>query len=907
MHAHASRSRRYGHDGASRVEGFGSSKNRLAFFGRRATMTRQAELQKINAVRVNDLRCPLLPRTSRAPTRAAPSSHSARFARRLLRASDIARAAMPLAVVGDYELTRKIGEGGYGRIFLGRKVNGLDEPEVVLKQVKLPSKKTEREMCLREVSIMKGVHHPCILECVESFIHRDNVYIVMPHCSGGDLASLLARQKRRGRRLPESIVLDWFAQILLGVEHLHSHDTLHRDLKSQNVFLRRDEREPASPSRRRPGHHPPPKHRVALGDFGVARSLQLDKVAARTFVGTPIFMSPEMFNKVPYGHKADMWALGCVLYEMMALREPFAAKSMEGLARVVRHANPPALPTEYGASLRETVRKLLSKDPAARPSARQLIEDVPEIRDACARALAEAGATAESAAAAGLGNLGRMSAVNAFDAAKMAGQKRGDMNLPAAATADEHAARSQRTAAKQARRCGVDAYFPRGGGGAGFGAKVPGTSPDDDPGALRPAFARPAAMQAPPRNRLARAPAIAPIREADEEPAPRGMIPPRKASPRDDPEAADDAPARPISPLALPAPDERHIRRGAGAPPGAVGGGSKPHFAAPRPSRARPAPRGAPPLPSAAGARAPLRALGKWGEVPDARPFRGLVGGPFDERAAAANAAAANAAARRVREGIRARRPRRRRGGEGARKPTAGLRDEAGRWTPGRSRARPRSAPPLESREGRKAWGGRGDRAIEGGGESRGSRRAGPPPRGSRGAPGHARRAIRRGVPPLRSRGARRRGDRRDERIELARRAQGAHRGRPRGVPSARGAVLRGQEGHQSGPEGGPEVPRAAATGPSPGGPSRVRARARTGGSPSRARAELRVSVRDRRVRATARGRGRRWPHEGEGDRRGAPPRIRSRRAPRRGPSRTLATRVREFITYHHRVRGELD
>ena len=97
------------------------------------------------------------------------------------------------------------------------------------------------------------------------------------------------------------------------------------------------------------------------------------------------------------------------MYEMMALREPFAAKSMEGLARVVRHANPPALPTEYGASLRETVRKLLSKDPAARPSARQLIEDVPEIRDACARALAEAGATAESAAAAGLGNLGRMS------------------------------------------------------------------------------------------------------------------------------------------------------------------------------------------------------------------------------------------------------------------------------------------------------------------------------------------------------------------------------------------------------------------------------------------------------------------------------------------------------------------
>ena len=571
---------------------------------------------------------------------------------------------------------------------------------------------------------MKGVHHPCILECVESFIHRDNVYIVMPHCSGGDLASLLARQKRRGRRLPESIVLDWFAQILLGVEHLHSHDTLHRDLKSQNVFLRRDEREPASPSRRRPGHHPPPKHRVALGDFGVARSLQLDKVAARTFVGTPIFMSPEMFNKVPYGHKADMWALGCVLYEMMALREPFAAKSMEGLARVVRHANPPALPTEYGASLRETVRKLLSKDPAARPSARQLIEDVPEIRDACARALAEAGATAESAAAAGLGNLGRMSAVNAFDAAKMAGQKRGDMNLPAAATADEHAARSQRTAAKQARRRRRRVFPARRRGEPVSARRFRGTSPDDDPGALRPAFARPAAMQAPPRNRLARAPAIAPIREADEEPAPRGMIPPRKASPRDDPEAADDAPARPSPPLALPAPDERHIRRGAGAPPGAVGGRFETTFrAAAAVARAPRAEGGAPACPPRRGLGPPTRAreMGRGtrrAAVPGARRRslrrarrrrerrrrqRGRAPGQGGH--SRGGSASRRARTRSRSRGMGARRPRRRRGGEGARKPTAGLRAEAGRWTPGRSRARPRSAPPLESREGRKAWG----------------------------------------------------------------------------------------------------------------------------------------------------------------------------------------------------------
>ena len=63
---------------------------------------------------------------------------------------------------------------------------------------------------------MEGVHHPCILECMESFVHGPNIYIVMPHCSGGDLASLLGRQKKRRKRLPEEVVVDWFAQVILG-------------------------------------------------------------------------------------------------------------------------------------------------------------------------------------------------------------------------------------------------------------------------------------------------------------------------------------------------------------------------------------------------------------------------------------------------------------------------------------------------------------------------------------------------------------------------------------------------------------------------------------------------------------------------------------------------------------------
>ena len=275
---------------------------------------------------------------------------------------------MPVAVVGDYEVSRKIGEGGYGRIFLGRRITSSpDAPEVVLKQVKLPAKKFEREMCLREVSIMKGVHHPCILECVESFIHRDSVYIVMPHCSGATSRLSSRDRGNEGAAFPSPSSSTGSRRSSSGwssftVTTPCTATSSHRTCSCAATI---------SPALARPAAA------RRAGDFGVARELQLDKVAARTFIGTPIFMSPEMFRHAPYGHKADMWALGCILYEMMALAEPFRAKSMKGLARQVQHGTPARLPDQYGKHTRDVAYDLLRKNPDERPSARELIRDRP--------------------------------------------------------------------------------------------------------------------------------------------------------------------------------------------------------------------------------------------------------------------------------------------------------------------------------------------------------------------------------------------------------------------------------------------------------------------------------------------------------------------------------------------------
>ena len=96
-----------------------------------------------------------------------------------------------------------------------------------------------------------------------------------------------------------------------------------------------------------------------------------------------------------------MWAMGCVLYEMMALTEPFRAKAMEGLMRLVQHGQPPELPNAYSDELKGMCMRMLSKDPNERPSAAELIRESAALRAACASTLSDAGATAASAAAGG--------------------------------------------------------------------------------------------------------------------------------------------------------------------------------------------------------------------------------------------------------------------------------------------------------------------------------------------------------------------------------------------------------------------------------------------------------------------------------------------------------------------------
>ena len=225
--------------------------------------------------------------------------------------------------------------------------------------------KEERDASLQEAKLLSALHHPNIVTCLESFTERGKLCIVQDYCAGGDLYQRVKAQ--RGAPLPETTIVDWFTVRLLGMKHLHDRKVLHRDLKTQNVFLTAD-------------------GRCKLGDFGVSKVLAGTHQLASTAVGTPYYLSPEICENKPYDHKSDVWSLGCILYELCAQRHPFDGASLKLLiVKILRGVYPP-VPARYGKTLCDTIREMLSRDPARRPSVNDLLARRP-FRDAAKRLL----------------------------------------------------------------------------------------------------------------------------------------------------------------------------------------------------------------------------------------------------------------------------------------------------------------------------------------------------------------------------------------------------------------------------------------------------------------------------------------------------------------------------------------
>ncbi|KAG8452790.1 hypothetical protein GDO86_004544 [Hymenochirus boettgeri] len=244
-----------------------------------------------------------------------------------------------------YDILKVIGEGSFGRALLvcHRSTNQRH----VMKEIRLPRSLCAIENSRQEAILLAKMKHPNIVTFRESFEESDHLYIVMEFCAGGDLLERI--QLQRGKLLPEQTILQWFGQLCQAVQHIHKKRVLHRDIKSKNIFLTSN-------------------CAIKLGDFGSARILTSPMAYACTYVGTPYYVPPEIWENLPYNNKSDIWSLGCVLYEMCTLKHPFQASSWKNLILKICQGSYKPLPSHYSFELRSIIKQMFRKNPHNRPS-----------------------------------------------------------------------------------------------------------------------------------------------------------------------------------------------------------------------------------------------------------------------------------------------------------------------------------------------------------------------------------------------------------------------------------------------------------------------------------------------------------------------------------------------------------
>ena len=201
--------------------------------------------------------------------------------------------------VNGYTIKERIGVGSYGRVYKVFKKNTY----YVLKEIPLNSSNAAEKInsVQNEAEILSSLNNKYVVKFYESFKMNQNIYILMEYCDNGDLCTFLSKIKKTRKSddyyLDEDFVWKLFIQMSIGLYYIHSKKIIHRDIKTLNIFLTKD-------------------LDAKIGDLGVAKILE-NTNHANTFIGTPYYVSPEMCKNKPYNEKSDIWALGCILYELL--------------------------------------------------------------------------------------------------------------------------------------------------------------------------------------------------------------------------------------------------------------------------------------------------------------------------------------------------------------------------------------------------------------------------------------------------------------------------------------------------------------------------------------------------------------------------------------------------------------
>ena len=215
----------------------------------------------------------------------------------------------------DFEIIKEIGKGAFSTVLLVKRK--ADSQIYAMKRVKINQLNTkERENALNEVRILASINHPNIIEYKEAFFDEDSktLNIIMEFADDGDMDAKIKNHVKNKTFFTEIEIWSYIIQMCKALKALHGKKIMHRDLKSANVFVNK-------------------QGDIKLGDLNVSKVVKSG--VAYTQTGTPYYASPEVWADKPYDTKSDIWSMGCVIYEICALKPPFKGNSLEQLFKSV--------------------------------------------------------------------------------------------------------------------------------------------------------------------------------------------------------------------------------------------------------------------------------------------------------------------------------------------------------------------------------------------------------------------------------------------------------------------------------------------------------------------------------------------------------------------------------------------